>query len=141
MLDWYSRKHSRAVRSTYAAELLSLLDALGQGDLVATAIDEIQTGAMSARQLLDRHSDCQRSIEHDAGIEAKSVFDGINAEQPRTPAEKPLFLHALAVREHLESGNLRRLWWFDTWAMLADGLTKGSVDREALVRVCEQGMW
>ena len=25
--------------------------------------------------------------------------------------------------------------------MLADGLTKGSVDREALVRVCEQGLW
>ena len=141
VLDWYARKHSRVVRSTYAAELLSLLDAIGQGNLVATAIEEIQSGAMTARQLLDRHSDCQRSIEHDAGIDARAVFDGITAAQPRTPAEKPLFLHALAVREHLEAGHLSRLWWFDTRAMLADGLTKGAVDRDALVKVCEQGLW
>ena len=26
-------------------------------------------------------------------------------------------------------------------AMLADGMTKGSVDREALVTVCQQGVW
>ena len=133
--------HSRVVRSTYAAELLSLLDAIGQGNLVATAIEEIQSGAMTARQLLERHAECERSIEHDAGIDARAVFDGVTATQPRTPAEKPLFLHALAVREHLEAGHLSRLWWFDTRAMLADGLTKGAVDREALVRVCEQGLW
>ena len=96
---------------------------------------------MTARQLLDRHADCRRSIEHDAGIDACAVFDGVTAAQPRTPAEKPLFLHALAVREHLEAGHLSRLWWFDTRAMLADGLTKGAVDREALVKVCEQGLW
>ena len=30
---------------------------------------------------------------------------------------------------------------FDTLAMLADGLTKGAVDREALVLVCERGLW
>ena len=48
MLDWYARKHSRVVRSTYAAELLSLLDAIGRGNLIATVIEEIQDGAMTA---------------------------------------------------------------------------------------------
>ena len=96
---------------------------------------------MTARQLLARHSSCHRLIEHDAGIDARAVFGGVTAIQPRTPAEKPLFLHSLAVREHLESGHVNRLWWFDTRAMLADGLTKGSVDREALVSVCERGVW
>ena len=52
-----------------------------------------------------------------------------------------MFLHSLAVREPVESRHPSRLWWFDTRAMLADGLTKGSVDREALVKVCEQGLW
>ena len=61
-----------------------------------------------------------------------AVFDGITATQPRTPADKPLFLHALAMREYLEAGWVDRLYWFDTLAMLADGLTKGAVDREAL---------
>ena len=60
------------------------------------------------------------------------------ATQPRTPADKPLFLHALAMREYLEAGWVDKLYWFDTLAMLADGLTKGAVDREDLVLVCEQ---
>ena len=65
----------------------------------------------------------------------------MTAEQPKTPAEKPLFLHALAMREYLESGHVDRLWWFDTLAMLADGMTKGSVEREALIAVCQLGVW
>ena len=141
VLDWYSRKHSRVVRSTYAAELLSLLDAVGQGNLIATAIDEVQRGAATARQLLDRQKECQRAVQHDAAVDAKAVFDGVTAEQPKTPAEKPLFLHALAMREYLESGHVDVLWWLDTLAMLADGMTKGSVEREALIRVCAEGIW
>ena len=71
----------------------------------------------------------------------KNVFGGVTAEQPNTAAENPLFLHALAMREYLESGHVDRLWWFDTLAMLADGMTKGSVEREALIKVCQSGTW
>ena len=141
MLDWYARKHSRVVRSTYAAELLSLIDAVGQGNLIASCLDEVVAGAHSAIELLNRHQQGLRSIPHDAGIDAKAVYDGITATQPRTLADKPLFLHALAMREYLEAGGVDRLYWFDTLAMLADGLTNGAVDREALVQVCEKGFW
>ena len=34
-----------------------------------------------------------------------------------------------------------RLYWRDTRPMLADGMTKGSVDREALIVVRERGEW
>ena len=94
-----------------------------------------------ATQLLALHGGRQRSIEHDACVDAKAVFDGITAQCPRTPADKPLFLHALAMREYSEAGWVDRLWWLDTLSMLADGMTKGSVDREALIKVCEQGIW
>ena len=141
VLDGCARKRSRVVRSTYAAELLSLLDAVGQGNLLATALDEIHSGVEGATQLLARHVGRQRSIEHDACADAKAVFDGITAEQPRTPADKPLFIHALAMREYLEAGWVDRLWWIDTLSMLADGMTKGSIDREALILVCQQGLW
>ena len=141
MLHWYAHKHSRVARSTFAAELLSLIDAVGQGNLIASCLDEVHVGAHSAGELLKRHEQGLRSIQHDAGIDAKSVYDGITAVQTRTPADKPLFLHALAMREYLEAGWVDRLYWFDTLAMLADGLTKGAVDREALVLVCEQGLW
>ena len=129
VLDWYARKHSRVVRSTYAAELLSLLDAVGQGNMVATALDEIHSGVETAAQLLARHVGRQRPIEHDACVDAKAVFDGITAQCPRMPADKLLFLHALAMREYLEAGSVDRLWWIDTLAMLADGMTKGNIDR------------
>ena len=139
VLDWYARKHSRVVRSTYAAELLSLLDAAGQGNLITTAMDEIWSGATSAAKLLERHSQGRRCIEHDAIVDAKAVWDGVTAECPKTPADKPLFLHALAMREYLESGWVDRLWWADTLAMLAGGVTRGSVERDALIAVCEYG--
>ena len=122
-------------------QLLSLIDAVGQGNVIASCLDEVTVGARSALELLKRHQHGLRSVQHDAGIDAKAVYDGITASQPRTPADKPLFLHALAMREYLEAGWVDRLYWFDTLAMLADGLTKGAVDREALVLVCEQGLW
>ena len=45
------------------------------------------------------------------------------------------------MREYLECGWVDRLWWLDTLAMLADGMTKGSIEREALISVCEKGTW
>ena len=129
------------MRSTYAAELLSVLDAAGQGNLITVALDEVWSGATTPSQLLKRSQQHGRAIEHDVCVDAKAVFDGITAECPKTPADKPLFIHALAMREYLESGRIDRLWWLDTLAMLADGMTKGSVDREALVRVCAEGIW
>ena len=45
------------------------------------------------------------------------------------------------MREYMESGHVDRLWWLDTLAMLADGMTKGAVEREALIAVCELGVW
>ena len=113
---------------------------MGQGNLIATAFGEVQRGAATARQLLERQAASRRAVEHDAAVDAKSVFDGITAEQSKIPAEKSLFLHAQAMRVFLESGHVNRLWWFDTLAMLMDGMTKGSVDREALIKVCEQGV-
>ena len=129
------------MRSTSAAELLSLLDAVGQGNLVATALDETNSGAETAVGMLKRHAQRQRAIEHDACVDAKAVFDGITAQCPRTPADKPLFLHAMAMREYLEAGWVDRLWWIDTQAMLADGMTKGAIQREPLVLVCCEGIW
>lgn len=137
VLDWYSRMHSRVVRSTYAAELLSLLDATNQGQLIFTCLAEILNGARSAQSLIDS----DRAIPMDAWIDAKAVFDSITADHINTPDDKHLVLHARAMREFLEAGRVDRLCWFGTDDMLPDGLTKGSVDREALVRCCLEGIW
>ena len=77
----------------------------------------------------------------EAGIDARPVFDAITASHLKTPDDKHLLLHARAMREFLEMGPVDRLYWFDTEDILPDGLTKGSIDREALVSVCETGVW
>ena len=139
LLDWYSRKHTRVVRSTFAAELLSLLDAVNQGNVIKIALDELHLGTRTAKQLLEQQS--QAGIPLDAGVDARSVFDSLTADVIRTPNDKQLLLHAKAMRELLEDGQVDRLFWFDTEDMLPDGLTKGSVDREPLLKVAAEGEW
>ena len=41
ILDWYSRKHTHVARSTFAAKLHALIDAIGQSMLINLAITEI----------------------------------------------------------------------------------------------------
>ena len=45
------------------------------------------------------------------------------------------------MREFMEFGRVDRLYWFGTDDMLPDGLTKGSIDREALIKCCLEGLW
>ena len=141
ILDCYSRKHSRVVRPTYAAGLLSVLEAVGQGQILTACIDEIACGAMTAAQLLQRRAARGRVLKQDAVIDARGVIESVIADLVKTPSDKQLQLHALAFREFLDDGSVDRLYWFDTRAMLADGMTKGCVDREPLIRVGERGEW
>ena len=64
--------------------------------------------------------------------DARSVFDAVAARDICEPAEGSLKLHLLALRDKVIRGVVKRLFWTDTRDMLADGLTKGSVDRDAL---------
>ena len=65
-------------------------------------------------------------------IDAMSVFAAITATYVKAPAEKSLLSHVQFVRELLDTKVLTALHWIDTRDMLADGLTKGSVERDAL---------
>ena len=65
-------------------------------------------------------------------IDALSVFAAITATYIKHPAEKSLLSHIQFIREMLDSGVLDALLWIDTRDMLADGLTKGTIDRADL---------
>ena len=138
LLDWYSNEHTRVVRSTYAAELLSLLDCVSQGHVLKVCWEEVINGPQSAVQLLKKP---QLSIPLDAGVDARSVFDSVTAQTVRTPSDKQLMLHARALRELLEDGTVDVLYWFDTEDMLPDGVTKGSIDRRPLLALGCDGTW
>ena len=63
------------------------------------------------------------------------MYDAVAATDTCEPAESSLKLHLLSVRNRMEIGVIRRLHWVDTRDMLADGLTKGGIDRELLHNV------
>ena len=67
-------------------------------------------------------------------VDAKAVFDAISAPDACEFAESSLKLHLISVRDRMTHGLIRRFYWVDTRDMLADGLTKGGIDRLFLHR-------
>ena len=65
-------------------------------------------------------------------IDAMSVHASVTATFIKTPAEAGILCHLLWLRELLDNDVLFAICWLDTRDMLADGLTKGAVERIAL---------
>ena len=61
-----------------------------------------------------------------------SVYAAVTAVQVKVPAESSLLSHIQFLRELLDNDVVEAIAWADTRDMLADGLTKGTVDRTAL---------
>ena len=77
----------------------------------------------------------------DMFIDARAVRDGIAASPIKVPADKTLYIHVLAGRDLIDRGLFERLIWIDTMDMVTDGMTKGSIDRAALVSLSRDGVW
>ena len=70
-------------------------------------------------------------------MDARAVYDAVAATDTCEPAESSLKLHLISVRDRMEQGIIRNLYWVDTRDMLADGLTKGGIDRQLLHSVSQ----
>jgi hypothetical protein len=140
-IEHVCKKQQRICRSTYAAELHSALDLAGLALLILGTLTEVLPGAKNPVELLEIHNNGGYPLECELFIDARAVFDSVTAKVVKTPADKILLLHALALRDHLETGQLSKLSWFDTRDMVADALNKGTIDRGALRQFFEQGQW
>ena len=69
-----------------------------------------------------------------------SVFAAVSAVFIKTPAEKSLLCHVQFLRELLDDHVLAAIAWLDTRDMVSDGLTKGAVPRDALLKILD-GVW
>ena len=68
-------------------------------------------------------------------IDAKSVFSAVENENFKYPPEKSLLSHISWVKQLTILKIITILGWVDTRDMIADGMTKGSIDRTQLVEV------
>ena len=141
VVDWYARKQPHVCRSTFAAELHGALDAHGQALIVQHLLTEIMQGPASPSELARLQSAGQLKPPLHVCIDARSVYDAITAPRFSTPADRTMAIHVLAFREFVRDGLVHTLWWIDTVDMLADGMTKGAVDRRALIAISSDGRW
>ena len=140
-LDGVSKRQRRVTRSTFAAEINGLADSLEPGKVIAMQFAEILEGVRTAEQMAADYLKADWPLQVEAVVDANGVFTAIAAPDVKLPLEESLITIVMAVREQFSIGLLRRLWWCCTDDMLSDGLTKGSIAREPLLRALAEGRW
>jgi hypothetical protein len=141
IIDWYSRRQRRVVRSTFGAELNALVDSLEVAKLLAFALAEIRCPKADLTMLRGMEESGEFPIAIEACIDCKSIYDALATEDTKTPSEASLIMILLQCKESLRSGLIRKIWWIDTRDMAADALNKGLVARSALLMLSSTGVW
>ena len=100
--------------------------------LLAQLLQEILHGVDTYTTARQRREHGNWQVPMALAVDAMSVFAAVTATQLKIPTERSLWSHVQYLRELLDTGVLKYLWWIDTRDMWADGLTKGSVDRQLL---------
>ena len=139
VLEVVSKKQSRICRSTYAAELFSALDLTGLAMTINAALTEVLMGNMSPTQLVELQDRGEHALKLWLILDAKSVVSGAVSDEVKC-TDQACLLHLLKLREFLNT-SLSAIVWTDTRDMLADGLTKGVICRDALRSLAETGRW
>ena len=65
-------------------------------------------------------------------IDAKSVFESVRVQTFKPPSENVIAGHCFWLRELCERKLIQHFTWADTRDMLADALTKGTVERNSI---------
>ena len=141
VLEFVSKKQSRVCRSTFTAELYAALDLIGLANNINLALSEILEGKKTARDLADLQENGVNVLQTDLVIDTQSVFTSVAAADTKTTTDPLMLIHALKLKEILSLRIANRLLWADTRDLLADGLNKGTVDRNALRLLCFAGKW
>ena len=105
---------------------------MDKGFLVLQCLDEMITGRISAKEALERREFGGWAVPAALYLDAMSVTAAVTATFVKVPADNGVLVHCLYLRELLDHNVLHALIWQDTRDMIADGLTKGAVERTAL---------
>jgi hypothetical protein len=143
---WSSRKIRRAVRSTFGAETLSLVDGVDNALVLRYLIAEVFGHALQSQvngrplpiDMVVTQGTTFPGIPLQAVVDCKSVFDHLGGNKTQV-TEKRLMVDLANLREDLHRGALREVCWCVTGNQLADCLTKDMSGR-SLIRAIESGV-
>lgn len=141
VLEYYARKQKRVCRSTFAAELNAIADAVEVARLINFTIACCYKPFVSALELQKLEDNNLMPLSIEVCTDCRSVYDALAAEDVRTPSESSLVLILHVLKELLRSHLISKITWVHTDDMLADGLTKGGVSRKPLFEFSATGRW
>ena len=120
-IAWQSKRLTRVVHSTLAAETLAMVLATDAAIFIQEKINEI----LSVKPNIHCFTD------------SKSLVQAINSTKP--VLEKRLRIDIAALAENLEKGEIESISWIDTHRQLANSLTKGVSGDRLLTKVLSMG--
>ena len=112
LMSWKSSRHRRVVRSTFSAELLASTNSFDSASWFASLFAEMTTGVQVRNEIpIDLRTDCENLVANTKSLRIQAT-------------EKRLYGEIWALREALESSEIRTFKHVPTVLMVADGLTK-----------------
>ena len=140
VLQCVSKTQRHVTRSTFASELFAATDALDFGLVQVLSLEELTRGPLSWAQAKALQEGPGFETEMALVVDAKSVTAAAIAPVLKAPAENSALVSVAWLREQLRRKILSSLFWSDTRIMIADGLTKGAIPRQALHELM-RGHW
>ena len=125
-ISWSTKKIRRVVKSTIAAEALSLVDGLDTAFYVGSIITEI----------LYRGANCNK-IPINCYIDNRSLYE--NLHSTKSVNEKRLRIDIAAVKEMMQKGEISKVKWIEASNQLSDCLTKKGASSKKLINVLKTG--
>ena len=122
-LDWQANKIKRVVRSTLAAETLSLCDGL--------------ENSLHIREIIQEFTDHSVNLPVFAIVDNLSVTEAVRSST--SVSDKRLRREVGLVKELLKSGQVSKILWAPGKEQLADVMTKLGVDGSNLLHVLQSG--
>ena len=140
LIDWLSSKQKQVVRGVWTAELYNQIGMVEFMIVLVSFFEEVRFGIIPAERLLGMRSNGGFALQTECYVDNMGVYKAAAADHIKLPTEKGTLFHLQFLRECIDSGLVSSWRWCDTRDMLADGMTKGSVDRDVLHKAMN-GHW
>ena len=118
-LAWCSKKIRRVVKSTIAAETLSMVDGLDMAVYLGCSLAELFT--------------CDKGFQLDCYIDNHSLFENIHST--KAVSEKHLRIDIASIKEMVDRGEISSVKWIPAGYQIADNFTKRGASCKRLAQV------
>jgi hypothetical protein len=135
LLDSICKSHRLVIRSSYGAETMAMSHGLDDAYPTLITLVELTHGVLRPEELKKLREEGGIALRVTLTTDAESVYKSLTSRDLKTPTEKTLLGHVSWIRELLRIKIIESVQWCDTRDMVADGHTKGCIDRQLLLEV------